>query len=57
MGWFRQYRRMPGLLSRAIGVGMALALLLWPALGQAQGTIEAIKIEGSQRIEPETVRS
>jgi outer membrane protein insertion porin family len=57
MGWFRQFRRMPGLLGRVVGVGMALAVLLWPALGQAQGTIEAIKIEGSQRIEPETVRS
>ncbi|MBL8704657.1 MAG: outer membrane protein assembly factor BamA, partial [Rhodospirillales bacterium] len=48
---------MPGLLGRVVGAGMALVVLLWPALGQAQGTIEAIKIEGSQRIEPETVRS
>ena len=57
MGLFRQFRRMPGLLGRAIGAGMALAVLLWPALGQAQGAIDAIRIEGSQRIEPETVRS
>jgi len=38
---------------------MALCALFWPLLAAAQsgGTIEAVKIEGSQRIEPETVRS
>lgn len=53
----RQSRRIPGFRTLAIGASIALALCILPGLAQAQGTIEAIKIEGSQRIEPETVRS
>lgn len=59
MGRLRQSRRIPGFLGLVIGAGMALVLALCPSLARAQagGRIEAIKIEGSQRIEPETVRS
>ncbi|MCC7045723.1 MAG: outer membrane protein assembly factor BamA [Alphaproteobacteria bacterium] len=48
---------MPGLLALVLGAGIALAGFLFSSPALAQGTIEAIKIEGSQRIEPETVRS
>jgi outer membrane protein insertion porin family len=40
-----------------LGAGLALAIFTWPVGAVAQGTIESIRIEGSQRIEPETVRS
>lgn len=53
----RQSRRIPGFRTLALGASIALALCILPGPAQAQGTIEAIKIEGSQRIEPETVRS
>jgi len=59
-----------GLVARAIGAfafvaGVAFALLLATGIARAQsggapassGTIDAIRIEGSQRIEAETVRS
>ncbi len=53
----RQSRRIPGWPVLVLGAGLWLAFAAWPGLARAQDTIEAIRIEGSQRIEPETVRS
>ena len=43
---------------RALGVCLAVLMPAGPALAQAQAqTVAAIRVEGNQRVEPETVRS
>src|SRR5262249_52791100 len=52
-----QFQGGSGLVCRTWLVLLLGALAILPASAQTGGTIEAIRIEGTQRIEPETVQS
>jgi outer membrane protein insertion porin family len=58
MGWLPR-RLLPGLARAAMMLALTLMLLAPPAVAQIEGggIVREVRIEGTQRIEPETVRS